>query len=442
MRDEGFARGFMYVLLVFMIVGLGILIFFNYQANAAQQAQIEAAEIAAATTPTPPPTPTPAPTPTPTRNVETVTLAAAGDIVAQPGLTTDAEVTEGDTVTYDYSEELAGAAPSLEGADFAVCTLVGTLSARGPYDASYRMDAALATALAGTGFRLVNGATDHILDFGLDGLTATLNALGDEGLAAAGIYRSSAMHGAYLADIHGVQVAFLSYTYGTGGVSVVDNPWCVDILTQDYMTGQTAVDYERIDSDIAAVRAAGADVVVTFVYWWDNTQYYTQTRESQTEVAEHLMQSGADIILGGGVKTPQPIEVHTVERADGTKANCVVCYSLSNLMSCFNDRYTNLAATARIEISRDTDTGETWISGVSYCPLFMLDTGDYADYTDPGYKYRVLDAYAAIDDYENGGESITASVYDAILTGVSDLQSILGAEYDVRSGGVAMDFPY
>jgi hypothetical protein len=183
-------------------------------------------------------------------------------------------------------------------------------------------------------------------------------------------------------------------------------------------------------------------VVACFVYWWDNTQYYNEPRSAQTELAEYLFENGVDILIGGGVKSPQPIWVETVERADGTKANCVALYSLSNLMSCFNDVYTNLTATAKIELSRDVDTGEVWVSGVSYAPLFMLDTDDYSDYSDPGYKYRLLDAYATMEDFEQGDSEISQETYDAIVTGVLDLQTILGEEYDTINGGVSLDFPY
>lgn len=450
MRENGFATGIMYILMVFLAVGLGVLIFFNYQANAQQKAELEAAEALASATATPEPTPTLEPTPTPSRTTETVTLAFAGDILGQAGLSTDAATVtktgEGDdaveSTSYDYYDEIAGVLPSLSGTDFAACTLVGTLTASDTHDEGYDLDAAMARALAGVGFGLVNLGTDRILERGLDGLTATVNALGNEGIQVAGAHKSQETKGVYMANVHGVQVAVLSYTYGTGGMSVVDNPWCVDILTTDYMTDQTTVDYDTIDSDIQIVKNAGADVVVCFVYWWDNTQYYPIPRDNQKEVVDRLFEDGVDIVIGSGVKSPQPMELRTVERADGTKANCVVCYSLSNLMSCFNDKYTNLSATAKIDISCDTATGEAWISGLRYDPLFMLDTDDYDGYNDPGYKYRLLDAREAVRNYDGGSRDISEATYEAIKTGIEDLRSLIGGEYDSEAGGVTADYPY
>ena len=337
----------MYVLLIFLAVGLGVLIFFNFRANQAQKADIEAAEEAAVTTPTPEPTATPAPTAVPLRNADTVTLAFAGDLVGQAGLATDArQEGEDGAAVYDFTEELYGVRGALESADLAACTLVSTLTSAGDYD-SYRMPASLAPALREAGFDLVNAASDHIMDRGLEGLVETVNVLGGAELGVVGAYASSS-RSFPMASVSGIKVAFLSYTYGTAGtgsepVSIADNSWCLDLLTTDYMTDKTTVDYARIDTDIATVREAGADIVVCFVYWWDNTQYYTDPRPNQTEVVDHLLASGVDILVGGGVKVPQPIEVRTVERDDGN-ANCVVCYSLSNLMSCFNDANTNISA--------------------------------------------------------------------------------------------------
>lgn len=430
--------------MILLVVAFGLLVFFNYQANTQQMEEIAAAEAAASTTPTPPPTATPEPTPAPERNTETVTLAFTGDIVGQAGLTTDARQTgdEG-SESYDYSLQLDGVSGVLSEADLVSGTLVGTLAAEGDFGA-YHLSAELANAMAGAGFQVVNAATDHILDYGVDGLVETVSILNGEGLQTIGAYTSQLSRGLFLANVGDLKVAFLSYTYGTGGTSVASDSWCLDILTTDYMSEQVTVDYDRIDSDIAAVKQAGADLVVCYVYWWSNDQYYYDTpRDNQVEVAEYLTENGVDIVIGSGVKVPQPIQVKTVERADGTKANTVVCYSLSNLMSCFGDQYTNLSAVAKVQVSRDVDTDEVWISGVSYDPMFMLDTEDHGEYGDEEDRFWALDAYEAIEDYENGADRrVTEETCEAVRTGIADLQTIMGAEYDAANGGVTMEYPY
>ena len=445
MKKNGFGTGLMYVLLIFLAVGLGFLVFFNFRANQRQQQTIEQVLAEAAATPTPEPTATPAPTAEPDRTTETITLAFAGDLVGQAGLATDAQTTAEDgSAAYDFTEELYGVRGSIESADLAACTLVSTLTSTGDYD-SYRLPASLATGLQEAGFDLVNAASDHIMDRGLEGLVETVNALNGAQLGVVGAYTSSS-RSFPMASVNGVKVAFLSYTYGTAGtgatpVSIADNNWCLDLLTTDYMTDKTTVDYEKIDTDIATVREAGADIVVCFVYWWDNTQYYTDPRDSQKEVADHLLESGVDILIGGGVKVPQPIETRVVER-DGGSANCVVCYSLSNLMSCFNDANTNVSAVATVQLSRDKDTGDVWVSGVSTRPLFMVDTDDYEGYSEPGYKYRLVDARNEAASFEQGGGILNQASYQAVQESVESLNALLGEEYDGQTGGVTLDYPY
>ena len=440
MKKNGFSTGFMYVLLVFLAVGLGFLIFFNFRANKQQQQDIAAALAQASATSTPEPTGEPMATPVPFRDAETIQLAFAGDLVGQAGLTTDALRTGDDGIdTYDFTDELEGVRASVEEADLAACTLVSSLTNNGGYDA-YTMPGAVADALRGAGFDLVNAASDHILDRGLDGLVETVNLLRGAKLGVLGAY-DSPNRSLLMADVQGVKVGFLSYAYSTATstgdsqpVSIADNSWCLDLLTTDYMTGMEDVDYTKIDADIAAMREAGADIVVCFAYWWNNTQYYTEPRSNQTEVADHLLKSGVDILIGGGVKSPQPIEVRTVARDDGN-ANCVVCYSLSNLMSCFTDNYTNISAVAQIEVSRDTDDGEVWISGVKACPLFMSNAAG----GEAGGRYRLLDAQQVMDYYD--ADDIPQETYDAVVNGVADLKKLMGQEY-FETEGVSIGYPY
>ena len=443
MRGEGFFSNLLSIVMIFLVVTLAVLVFFNYQANSRQMAEIAAAEAAAAVTPTPQPVQTPEPTPVPSRNTESVTLAFAGDIVGQAGLTTDALVTGSDgSESYDYSLQLEGVKDILEEADLSVCTLVSTMTAVDSFDA-YRMAPTMANALAGAGFQVVNAATDHILNFGLNGLTETVSILNSHGLQTIGAYTGELSNGLFVANVGNLKVALLSYTYGTGDYSIAGNPWCLNVFTTDYMSEQETVDYDRIDRDIEAVKNAGADAVVCMLYWWDNTQYYKDPRDNQKEVVDYLTRKGVDIVIGSGVKVPQPIEVKTVEREDGTKANTVVCYNLSNLLSCFNDEHTNISGIASIDISRDQDTGEIWVSGVRYDPMFTLDTEDNGAYGKDDERYWALPAYDTVAAYENGEDgAVEEAAYEAIKTGIADLQTIFGAELDRANGGVYLDFPY
>ncbi len=449
----------MYMLMVFLVVALAVIVFLNVMANKELQDE-RAAELAAALIPTPAPTAVPTPTPEPERNTEDIVLRFAGDILGHKGLTTEArEEIESDSddeqapkvYRYDYSEELAQIAPLLGDADMVSCTLASTLMDAEEY-VDYLMPRVFAESLAEVGFDLVNTASDRILDQGLEGLQSTVSALEDQGLITLGTApdesRFQTNSGIYTKVIDGVTFAFLSYTWGTNNMSAADYPYAVNILTSDYMSAQTTVDYARLDADLAKARDMGANVVVCYIYWGSQANYYTDIREEQRTVAEYLCENGADIIVGGGVKVAQPIELLKF-REEGKERTCVVAYSLGSLMSGFVDNKTNLSALLDIKLQRDLDSGEIWIENVSYRPLFMLFTSNYEGMPEePPFRYRLLDLRDAMDRYEAVSEGredadaesltedcIIQSVYGALEQGELSLQSILGMKFDAENGG-------
>ena len=204
----------------------------------------------------------PASTPTP-EHVNTIssTLAVGGDIVMHTGLNAEAQTADG----YDYTPIFGILGQYISGADYAVCSLVTTLSGSGPYTAYplFKSPASLASSIAGVGFDLVNTGTSHAVDSYKDGIDATLGALESAGLSHVGTYSSEEARAAgnyTVADVGGVSVAFLSYTCDTNDIPVAGFEYAVSICTADYLGDGLDVDYELMQSDLAAAR--GWDVAV------------------------------------------------------------------------------------------------------------------------------------------------------------------------------------
>ena len=101
------------------------------------------------------------------------------------------------------------------------------------------------------------------------------------------------------------------------------------------------------------------------------------------------------------------------------------------MLSCQNDEYTDISALVNIELTKDTDTGETWISDVSYKPIYMADLYDYG-INDYGWHYRMVDLHAAINSYESGSpwEFITDEVYKDMSAALDAVHEFFGAELD------------
>ena len=328
---------------------------------------------AAGPTPTPTPVPTPTPTPTPPPPT-TATLAVCGDVMSHMPVTNDAW--EEEQGVYDYRPIWAQAEPYISAADFAVANLETTLWESGPWSGfpAFRSPAALAEDLAQAGFDLVLTANNHSLDRGYDGLAATLDALDGAGVAHVGTYRTQEERDGgrvQVADVGGISVAFLGYTYGTNGIPLPDGrEYAVSLFNTDYLTTLSTPDTETLEADLAAARALEPDLIAVLIHW--GVEYQTAQNSYQEQIADLLIQNGADLVLGGHSHVPQPIQLRTVETADGETRTGFVCWSLGNFISSQIDPLTDITAVLTVKLERDNVTGESSVTGWEYVPMRMV----------------------------------------------------------------------
>lgn len=394
----------------------------------------------AGVTPSAAPSATPSEQPDEPSSTTTAVIAVGGDIVMHTGLNTEA-YSSGE---YDYTP-IFGVLPDLiSNADYAVCSLVSTLADGGTYTAYplFRSPTSIADAISSVGFDLVNTATSHLADSYKDGIDSTLDALDAAGLNHVGTYRTQEERDSSgnrtMVDINGISVAFLAYTCDTNNVPVSGFEYAASICATDYLTGGTEIDYELMDSDIAAAREAGAELVFVFMSW--GTEFSTSPSDLQYEIADGLISAGADVIIGGHCRVPQPMEMRTVRLEDGTERTAFVCYSLGNLLSCQNDDYTDISAILNIEITRNDDTGETAVSGVSYRPIYMADLYDYG-INDYDWHYRVVDLHNAIAAWESGDDwgFMTEEIYTDMVIALEAAHEFFGGEFDPEYDGAAAE---
>lgn len=126
------------------------------------------------------------------------------------------------------------------------------------------------------------------------------------------------------------------------------------------MTWCSKVDYEMLDADMAAARALDTDIIAVVVHW--GGEYVTGATQYQTSLADYFFEQGADLVIGGHPHVPAPMELRTIENEDGTTRTGFVCYCLGNLISCQTRPYTDLSAMVQMEITKDAETGEAYIS--------------------------------------------------------------------------------
>ncbi len=348
----------------------------------------------------------------------TATLAVCGDAMSHMPVTND--VWDGEK--YDYVRVMNGAKSWVEAADYAVVNLETTFAGGPKYSGypAFNSPDDMARGLKDLGFDLCLTANNHSLDKGWSGLSRTLDVLDETGLAHVGTSRSQEEQDVNLvvADVGGISVAFLGYTYGTNGIPIPkDHPYCINVFNTDYLSNLRDLDRDRLTSDLEQAKAAGTDLVAGMIHW--GVEYQTTQNAYQEEIADFLFANGADIILGGHSHVPQPMELRTL--GDGRQG--FVCYSLGNFISSQNDEYTDTTAVLTLELTRDNETGETQVTGYSYAPMYMLDREAGAK-----PRFQLLDVYETLASGE-AGESLTRRLEKA----VADCHKIFGAAGDPRA---------
>ncbi|GAA1869465.1 CapA family protein [Myceligenerans crystallogenes] len=250
------------------------------------------------------------------------TIAAAGDILPHDPLNQSAAA-NGDL---DYTPLLAGLDPWVKGADLALCHMEAPVVPPGQEPSGYPMFAAprkLVTDVAEQGWDGCSTASNHSVDRGFDGITATLDALDEEGLGHVGTARkkSERTPQVYTLAREGreIDVAHLSATYGLNGLVVPEGkPWSVDLL-----------DADRIIKEAKQARRDGAELVVVSMH--AGVEYTEDLTDQQETVTKRLAASRkVDLIIGHHAHIPQRIA-----RLDGGPdgKGMWVAYGLGNMIS-------------------------------------------------------------------------------------------------------------
>lgn len=335
----------------------------------------------------------------------TATLAVCGDIMSHLPQTNDAY--DAATDTYSYLPCFQYAKAWTESADYTVGNLETTLNGP-PYSGYPQFCApdALAYNLKSIGFDLVTTANNHCMDKGYNGLSRTLDVLDQAELKHVGTYRTQAEfdenHGVVVADVGGISVAFLGYTYGTNGIPVAaDKDFSLNRFNVDYTGDCVTLDQEKLSSELAYAESLNPDLIAVMIHW--GIEYQTTQNAYQEQVADFLISHGADVILGSHSHVPQPMGTRTVTLDDGSTRTGFVAYSLGNFVSnqspaTVNVNYTDTTAILRLELTKNGQTQETTVTDVSYVPMLVLNRG-----TGVQDQYLILDVNALIADYDKAG---------------------------------------
>lgn len=345
----------------------------------------------------------------------TIHMSAFGDAMCH--LTNIKNAYNSSSKDYDFSNVFKNIKPYTQNADITIGNLETTFAGESRGYTGYptfNTPEILGQNLKDIGVDVLSTANNHCMDKGYSGLASTLNFLDKYELSHTGTARSEEEQNTILIkNVNGIKIAFLSYTYGTNGITIPkDKPYSVNLIDKDL-----------IKKHISLAKAENVDVICASMHW--GVEYKLKQNSSQEDLANFLFKNGVDIILGSHPHVLEPMEKRTITLEDGTQKDGFVIYSLGNFVS--GQIYANTKSTVilDIQITKNSE-GKISIDSVHYTPLYLYDKGANSK---SRTRYTLMDIEKSIADYENGKDSnISKSLYNTLKEELSTIKKIVGKE--------------
>ena len=291
-------------------------------------------------------------------------VAATGDLNV-----TDEIVKEAMTVSgYNFSNTFLDVAPVLGAADLTIVNFEGTLAGP-PYGAETgSAPASLAETLAKIGVDVIQTANSASIRAGVLGLQSTISGLQNVGITPVGTFRNAddfeKSGGFTMMEVDGIRVALVAFTKGMDNLGLPEGSAdCVNILYEDYTTDYKKIDKNEINTVMRNVAAEEPDVTIALVHW--GSEMNENLSDSQEDIAELLLDTGADAIIGTHSHLLNAIEY------DET-AGTLIAWSLGDFFGNAEEAATNYSVILDIEITMDNQLGTASITGFSTTPIYIL----------------------------------------------------------------------
>ena len=302
--------------------------------------------------------------PAPQTGTTVIHVAVAGDLNVTDYVLENAAHENG----YDFSESFLDVAPILSGADLALLNFEGNLSG-GSY--GYTTGAApleLPKVLKAIGVDAVQSANSAAIRQGVSGLVTTLEAFDHVGLTSLGTYANAAdfrKSGGYeIVEVGGIRIALIAFTKGMDNLGLpAGSEDCVNLLYKDYSTDYKKVDTDRIARVLRAVSEEQPDITIAMLHW--GSEYNDEISASQEKIRKQLQEGGVDIIVGSHPHLVQKVDYDSI-------AHTLVAWSLGDFFGDAVMAGSNYGVILDLEITRVNSTGETYLSGWDYIPIFTL----------------------------------------------------------------------
>lgn len=225
---------------------------------------------------------------------KTITILAGGDV--NMGRKTGQQILAGD-IDYPFKNITT----TLQDADITFVNLESQLADLGGETQSPTSEYRFAgppesgKSLKNAGIDIVSVANNHMWDYGKARLFETIDTLINAGVSFAGASKNTGeQYKPAIFEMNGRKIAFFAMTTLLNGYEKTEAPKYVSYDSE-----------EEIIAEITALKDT-ADWI--FVSIHTGTEYKQTPNPDMVELSHHLIDAGADVILGGHPHVPQPIE--------------------------------------------------------------------------------------------------------------------------------------
>lgn len=273
---------------------------------------------------------------------------------------------------YDFSVSYDGIKDIIAKSDLALVTQSSVMDDKNDPSGSPEFNSPneILDKLIDLGFDVFNQANDHIMDMGLSGAIndiALFKTKENEVLLTGLDENREEMMKPHTREVNGITFSFVGITESLGGYSLSENS---DIGILDLSDDRSSEDEINGSVKQLITNSKNASDIVCVSVHWD-----TDTSEStQSDIIERLLDYGADIIVGTGTHTLEPIEY--MKNGDGEQA--LVLRSLGDLISAADTADELLGGIADITVTKDS-AGKAAVTSAKLIPIVTQYSTDYAD---------------------------------------------------------------
>ena len=293
----------------------------------------------------------------------TATLLCAGDNFIQLSILDQAKQRSA-TGRYDFSAPYDKISSIVRSADVAFLNQEVSIIPTQPASSypEFNSPPELLDEMIKIGFDVFNQANNHIMDKFESGALEDYELFtSKKDILLTGLHKSwNDMFKPQVVERNDIKFSFCGITQSLSNrVVSADSDLGLVYLSDTRHTQEEL--YQNIEKMIKVNKEA-SDICCVSMHWMNEDT--ASPDSTQREIAQKLADYGADIIIGTGTHTLQPIEYLT--RTDGSRA--LVIWSLGNLISS-QDRFENLlGGFAQITVEKNYDNKSISISSVEFIP--------------------------------------------------------------------------